>query len=47
MVGDDDRVEIYRPLELTPNEIRKLRAARRQATDGPGKQGVSVKRSAR
>ncbi len=47
VVEDDDRVEIYRPLELTPNEIRKLRAARRKANDSPKKQGTSLKRSAR
>lgn len=47
VVEDDDRVEIYRPLELTPNEIRKLRAARRKATGGPGKRGASSKRSVR
>lgn len=29
VLEDDDRVEIYRPLLLTPNEARRLRAARR------------------
>lgn len=29
VLNDGDRVEIYRPLLLTPNEIRKLRAQRR------------------
>lgn len=31
VLADDDRVEIYRPLKLSPNEARKLRAARRGA----------------
>ncbi len=28
--ADGDRIEVYRPLTLTPNEIRKLRAERRR-----------------
>ncbi len=31
-LADGDRVEIYRPLTLSPNEIRKLRAERRPNT---------------
>ncbi len=31
-----DRVEIYRPLRITPMEIRKLRAARAARAAGPG-----------
>lgn len=31
VLEDDDRVELYRPLRLTPNEIRKLRAQRKRA----------------
>lgn len=34
VLADDDRVEIYRPLKLTPNEARKLRAARRGEKSG-------------
>ncbi len=30
VLADDDRVEVYRPLRLTPNEARKLRAERRR-----------------
>jgi len=29
VLSDGDRVELYRPLHLSPNEIRKLRAERR------------------
>ncbi len=29
MIVEGDRIELYRPLHLTPNEIRKLRAKRR------------------
>lgn len=29
VLADGDRVEIYRPLRVTPNEARKLRAARK------------------
>ena len=31
VLHENDRVEIYRPLTLTPNEIRKRRAARKKA----------------
>ena len=31
LLREDDRVEIYRPLRLTPNEIRLLRARRKKS----------------
>ncbi|KAA3634777.1 MAG: RnfH family protein [Proteobacteria bacterium] len=36
-LSDDDRVEIYRPLLLTPNEARKLRAQRKGAVRRRGR----------
>jgi putative ubiquitin-RnfH superfamily antitoxin RatB of RatAB toxin-antitoxin module len=34
LVGEGDRIEIYRPLQIDPKEGRRLRAARRVARDG-------------
>ena len=40
-LADEDRVEIYRPLRLTPNEIRKLRAERKSNASESGASGSS------
>jgi uncharacterized protein len=42
-LAHDDRVEIYRPLRLTPNEVRKLRAERKATASAPGASGSSGK----
>ena len=36
---ENDRVEIYRPLVLTPNEARRLRAAARMRKTGKARPG--------
>ncbi len=45
VLGQGDRVEIYRPLVFDPMESRRRRAEHKRATEAAKKAGVTVRKS--